>query len=88
MPFVPNIHFTILIKIDGRLREFNFRKRTADIYDADTSDDRGNRWLFKWRKTSDGWQMEPGWQGLPTWIYDNHSVIASSFDQYIAQSQV
>ena len=51
--FVKNIQFTKLIKVDGRLREFNFRKMTQSSgiqFSVDVSDDKGNRimlWLQK-----------------------------------------
>jgi hypothetical protein len=43
-----NIYFTKIIKLENRLREFNFRKlpNTANNYHVDVTDDRGNRFMF------------------------------------------
>ena len=81
MAFIPNIHFSVWIKIEGRLREFNFRKRTEDVYDTDTADDRGNRWQFKWTRGADGWEIVSLNPGLPTWIVNNKAVIEESFSK-------
>ena len=85
MAFIPNIHFSLLIKVDGRLKEFNFRKRAEDSYDADTADDRGNRWQFKWKRGAEGWEILALAPGLPTWIPDNRGIIEQSFNQYLAE---
>ncbi|PZR22851.1 MAG: hypothetical protein DI535_25235 [Citrobacter freundii] len=79
MAFIPNIHFTALIKIEGRLKEFNFRKRAEDVYDADTADDRGNRWQFKWKKGPEGWEIVSLTPTLPTWIANNKAIIEEAF---------
>lgn len=73
MPFTRNIAFTSLIKINGRLREFNFRKRGDIFYDADTSDERGNRYFFKMEKVKEDWKMN-GTQ-LPAWLVEGESLI-------------
>ncbi|MCH5717194.1 hypothetical protein [Niabella hibiscisoli] len=44
--FVKIIHFSRLVKISGRLREFNYKKNNNAgdyVFDVDTADDRGNR---------------------------------------------
>ena len=48
-----NIKFKKLIKEDGRLREFNFRKVNGireELFTVEVSDDRGNRIMFKMHK--------------------------------------
>ncbi len=57
MPFPKNIAYTSLIKINGRLREFNFRKRGESQYDVDTNDERGNRYFFKMIKQEESWKI-------------------------------
>ena len=86
MIFKPNIHFTLLVKVEGRLREFNFRQRTDDSYDADTSDERGNRYLFKWSKSADGWDIVPISITMPVWITESKPSIAAKFDQYMNEA--
>lgn len=75
-----NIHFTLLIKIGGRLREFNFRKRNPDLYDGDTSDERGTRIQFKFMRQEGGFEFE-SIVGLPSWVVDNKKVIAEAVEK-------
>ena len=70
--FVKNIQFTKLLKAEGRLREFNFRKLGGEqegIFTVDVVDDRGNRILFKMQKEDSAWKIME--QPLPRWIWDN-----------------
>lgn len=70
--FVKNIQFTKLLKAEGRLREFNFRKlggQQEGIFTVDVVDDRGNRILFRMQKEDGSWKITE--QTLPRWIWDN-----------------
>jgi hypothetical protein len=73
MDFKKNIAFTSLIKINGRLREFNFRKRGSSYYDGDTSDERGNRLFFKMEKEEGSWKINH--TGLPAWLVENEPLV-------------
>lgn len=68
---IKNIHFTKLLKVNGRLREFNFRKipGTTELFHIDVSDDRGNRIMFKMQKEDGHWQIVS--QELPQWVLDS-----------------
>lgn len=66
MDFKRNIAFTSLIKINGRLSEFNFRKRGESKYDIDTNDDRGNRLFLKMEKQDNGWKIMD--TSVPAWL--------------------
>ena len=68
-----NIAFTLLIKINGRLREFNFRKRGDILYDTDTCDENGGRYFFKMEKQAGSWKIN-GTQ-LPAWLIESESLI-------------
>jgi hypothetical protein len=72
--FARNVQFTSLIKAQGRLREFNFRK-TQDsngvLFSADVTDERGYRIMFQLQKNTDTWKIIP--QPLPTWILEQES---------------
>ncbi|MBO9571543.1 MAG: hypothetical protein J7497_04960 [Chitinophagaceae bacterium] len=67
--FIKNIQFTRLIKAEGRLREFNFRKpngREEALTTVDVSDDRGQRIIFNMKKEGGPWKIVP--QPLPAWV--------------------
>jgi hypothetical protein len=71
--FNRNIQFTKLIKAEGRLREFNFRKVNGlheELFTVDVSDDRGNRIMFKMRKEGNEWLILAD-QTVPEWIWEN-----------------
>lgn len=64
-----NIQFSRLIKANGRLCEFNFRKMNGlneGIFSVDVADDRGNRILFKMEKEEGFWKIAT--PDLPFWI--------------------
>ncbi len=72
--FNRNIQFTKLIKADGRLREFNFRKTNGlqgELFSVDVSDDRGNRIMFKMQKHDGSWKIVD--QPLPDWVRTNET---------------
>lgn len=72
--FNRNIQFTKLIKADGRIREFNFRKTAGlqgDLFSVDVSDDRGNRIMFRMHKQEGAWKIMD--QPLPEWIREKEA---------------
>ena len=76
LQFAKNVHFTKLVKIADRLREFNFRRvpdATEQLFHVDVSDDRGNRIVFRLRKQDNHWQIAE--QSLPQWIYSTEKVL-------------
>lgn len=68
--FIKNIQFTRVIKAEGRMREFNFRKpngREQALATVDVSDDRGHRIIFHMQKDDHGhWRIVA--QPLPAWV--------------------
>ena len=67
-----NIQFSKLVKTEGRLREFNFRRSTQEgiiLFVVDVTDDRNNRLTFQMQKDNDLWKIQP--QLLPDWIAKN-----------------
>ena len=80
--FIKNIQFTRLVKADGHLREFNFRKLNGlqkDFFTVDVSDDRGNRIMFRMKKEESGWRIEK--QPLPEWVYENESIFQQLIEE-------
>ena len=72
MNFVKLIQFTRLVKTDGRLREFNFRKLQSPdqgLFSVNVVNDRGDRILFMMEKKDLGWRIVSG--ELPAWILQN-----------------
>ncbi len=74
-----NVAFTILIKIKGRLKEFNFRKRADNSYDANTNDEYSNRYYFKMVKENDAWKIIG--QALPEWIWEGEALISEELEK-------
>ena len=80
LTFVRNIQFTKLIKIDGRLKEFNFRKpnfNERSNFSVDTIDQYGERIIFHMKHSEQGWKIITG--ELPKWITDQEE----TFDELI-----
>lgn len=68
--FIKNIQFTRVLKAEGRMREFNFRKpngREQALATVDVSDDRGHRIIFNMQKEDNSWKIIPH-MPLPSWI--------------------
>ena len=69
LQFTKNVHFTRLVKIAHKLREFNFRKvpdAVDQLFHIDVADDRGNRIVFKVRKDEGRWMITD--PATPQWI--------------------
>lgn len=75
-----NIAFTLLIKINGRQREFNFRKRPDSNYDTDTNDELGNRYIFRMEKMEGNWKING--KSLPPWLLESEGLIAESLEKH------
>ena len=85
--FIKNIHFTKLLKINGRLREFNFRKLSGlqdGIFTIDVVDDRGNRIMFRMQKEENGWRIVP--QPLPEWVNSSERLLSDMIEEELQQA--
>ena len=75
LQFFKNVQFTKLLKAEGRLREFNFRKYgnalQKTLFSIDVTDDRGNRIIFDMCKQEDDWRIAQ--TQLPIWILENEN---------------
>jgi hypothetical protein len=85
--FIRNIQFTKLVRAEGRLREFNFRKFNAEtgewLFSIDVVDDRGNRIMFRMKK-EDTWKIMPGqW---PSWVLNNESNFHELIEEELRQA--
>jgi hypothetical protein len=74
LEFIRNIQFSKLIKINGRLKEFNFRKPNSNKespFTVDVLDERADRVVFQMQKKDDAWKIIPS--PLPPWITQNEA---------------
>lgn len=81
------VHFSRLIKIENRLREFNYKKNNLlgdNVYDVDTADDRGNRIYFKLRNAENIWTVEAK-TALPDWLKNNEKTIVTGLEEGYAE---
>lgn len=85
---IKNIQFTRLVKADGRLREFNFRKYRGEddqlLFSVDVGDDRGNRIIFKMKKDDTGWKIVPVPAPLPQWVLVNEANFHTLIEEELA----
>ena len=82
------IHFSRLVKIDGRLREFNYRKNNnagVYVFDVDTADDRGNRIFMRLLKEDNEWQLTSK-QELPPWIADHKEQLVTELEEGLTEN--
>lgn len=73
--FTKNIQFTKLIKANGRLKEFNFRKlndHKEGMFTVDVVDERDSRVFFNIQKVENNWKVIK--QPLPEWVLENESI--------------
>ncbi|HAO45662.1 MAG TPA: hypothetical protein PLZ45_07095 [Ferruginibacter sp.] len=82
LDFVKNIQFTKLMKVGGRLKEFNFRKpnsRHEGTFTVDVMDDNGNRIIFRMELINNNWKIT-GQQLLPNWVVESEPDFNSIID--------
>jgi hypothetical protein len=84
LKYIKNIQFTRLIKCDGQLKEFNFRKpngRPEGSFTVDVIDNRGNRIIFNMEMIDMAWKITT--LQLPGWVLENeaafHEIIEEEF---------
>jgi hypothetical protein len=84
LKYVKNIQFTRLIKCDGKLKEFNFRKpngKQEGPFTVDAIDAKGNRIIFNMEMTNGSWKINT--TDLPAWVLESetafHDIIEEEF---------
>ncbi len=89
MTFLKNIQFTHLIKIDGCLKEFNFRKSNGSletIFTVDTIDSKGTRIVFNMHDEGKFWKINQ--RELPSWIIQNEEQLNASIKKELAIQEI
>jgi len=76
-----NIQFSRLIKVNGQLKEFNFRKPTPEskIYNVDIGDERGNRFIWSMEQADGQWKIKGGL--LPGWIVESETLLDAAINE-------
>ena len=75
LKFIKNIQFTKLIKVNGRLKEFNFRKpngKQEGLFTVDVIDENARRIIFSMEKMDATWKIINS--QLPAWVIDKETV--------------
>lgn len=82
------VQFSLLIKVDGRLREFNFRKirnTEDDTFSVNVCNERGDRIFFDMKKQESGWDFTP--TNIPAWIEQNKKTIKQAVEDELPKWQ-
>lgn len=82
LDFVKNIQFTKLIKVDGRLKEFNFRKPNSKqdgSFTVDVMDELGARIIFNMEKKESNWCITN--PQLPVWVLESEHAFQEIIDK-------
>lgn len=77
MLFTKNVQFSRLVRADGTLREFNFRKHSDSqggvLFSVDVCDLRNNRIAFKMQQKDMAWKIVQS--ALPEWVTKNEQIL-------------
>jgi hypothetical protein len=77
-----------MLKAEGRLREFNFRKLSGlqeGLFTIDVVDDRGNRIMFRMQKDDNGWKIVLP-QPLPEWVIKSERQLNDLIEEELLQA--
>jgi hypothetical protein len=83
MIFTKNVQFSRLVKADGYLREFNFRKHSdaqgSTVFSVDVCDLRNNRIAFKMQHKETSWKIVQ--TPLPEWVMKNEEILNALIEE-------
>ncbi len=82
LKYVKNIQFTRLIKCDGQLKEFNFRKpngRQEGPFTVDVIDAKANRIIFNMEIIDGSWKITT--EEMPAWVTENEATFNEMIDE-------
>ena len=85
LEYVRNVQFTRLVKINGQLKEINFRKSNTTnegLFTVDVIDDRSNRIIFYMQK-DDQWKIIT--VNLPAWIVNEENNLNEIIKEELAK---
>lgn len=80
-----NIAFSKIVKINGCLWEFNFRKYPASSnnFHVDVTDEKGRRLFFNLQKNENG-SWKTGATELPEWVRQSETVLGSVIEESVS----
>lgn len=87
LKYVKNIQFTRLIKCDGQLKEFNFRKpngKQEGVFTVDVIDSNARRIIFNMEMKDAAWAINT--TDLPDWIMENEAVFHEIIEEEFKSS--
>jgi len=75
------MQFTLVIPIDKRKREFNFRRRSEFLFDVNTTKENGERHYFTFLQKNGQWGFSDAL--VPHWLTAYESDIAKALEQFL-----
>ncbi len=85
MQFVKMVQFTRLVKADGQLKEFNFRKIKSpgdSLFTVDVCTERGDRIIFQIEKKDNSWKIHSG--DVPKWVVQNETSLGAVIEDELS----
>ena len=75
------MQFTLVIPIDKRKREFNFRRRSEFLFDVNTTKENGERHYFTFLQKNGQWGFSDAL--VPHWLTEHEFEIAKALEQFL-----
>lgn len=85
MQFVKMVQFTRLVKAEGQLREFNFRKLSTSIdplFSVNVCNERGDRIIFNIVKKDNNWKIQA--DEIPKWIMQSETNLGAVIEDELS----
>jgi hypothetical protein len=79
------VAFSLYIKIHGGMKEFNFRQRNANLFDANTNDEYSARTYFHVQKEDSGHWKILG-DSIPAWVLQNEGMVSEALEKKLQGS--
>lgn len=76
--------FTLLIHASGRLREYNFRQRSAELFNGNTADERGERHYFDIVQENGSWKFRD--KLMPAWLAASEEIVVQKVMEHMQQA--
>lgn len=74
--------FSLIVLVNGRQREFNFRQRSNELFNGNTADERGDRHYFDVIVENGEWRFKD--QLLPAWLKQAEAPVINGLKRYLS----